>query len=397
MENNKDRKIAIVDANNFYVSCERIFKPSLEGKGTVVLSNNDGCIIARSQEVKDQGIKMGQPLFLLDEGVRDGIHKFSSNYNLYGDISDRISNILRDFSPLVENYSIDESFIDVSHVPEKDIEDYLKTIKITIQKWVGIPVSIGCAENKTLAKLCNFISKKDSRFGGVYYHKTGGINLDSLSVDEVWGIGRKWSKKLNSIDIHTVGDFKKLTHSQARSLLTISGLRTLLELNGAYIHKISTKFKKPKMVTCSRSFGTSVWRKAEILDSLSFFLENGCKVLSGEGLIARRISIQIFTNRFEEDYSRWIKDIPLDVPTNNPKIVWPQIKDHLDHLPPKLWAKAGIVLKDLIPEKIIIKNIFVDSVEAVDLPINGSKNWRTKFDYLSQKYTTSWSDIPLIR
>lgn len=396
MENNQSRKVAIVDANNFYVSCERVFNPSLEGKKTVVLSNNDGCIIARSQEVKDIGVKMGQPLFLLDEQVRGNIRKYSSNYNLYGDISDRIANILLQFSPLVENYSIDESFIDLSHVDDRDILDYLKVIKKTIQKWVGIPVSIGCGQNKTLAKLCNFISKNDKSHQGVYYQGSGLVDLDVLPIDEVWGIGRKWSKKLNSCDIFTVKDFKKLSNLQAQGILNITGLRTLLELKGDYIHQVTNKFKRPKMVTYSRSFGTSVWRESEIFDSLSTFLEGSCKVLSREKLQAKRISVFISTNRFDEDYFTWHRDIRLDVPSNNPNIIWTQIEEFLEEIPVKLWSKAGVTLKELIPDNIKVQNIFVDNVIETPLPKIESGNWQTKMEFLSPRYTTNWEDIPKI-
>jgi DNA polymerase V len=396
MENNKSRKVAIVDANNFYVSCERVFNPSLEGKKTVVLSNNDGCIIARSQEVKDIGIKMGQPLFLLDEEVKNNIHKYSSNYNLYGDISDRIANILLQFSPLVENYSIDESFIDLSHVDDRDILDYLKVIKKTIQRWVGIPVSIGCGQNKTLAKLCNFISKNVKEYGGVYYQGSNLTDLDNLPIDEVWGIGRKWSKKLNSCDIFLVKDFKKLSNLQAQGILNITGLKTLLELKGEYIHPVTNKFKRPKMVTYSRSFGTSVWRKSEIFDSLSLFLEGSCKVLSRENLQTKRVSVFVSTNRFDEDYFTWHRDIRLDVPSNNPEIIWSQIEEFLEEIPLKLWSKAGVCLKDLIPDNIKVQNIFVDNVQPTPLPKIERRNWQTKMEFLSPRYTTKWEDIPQI-
>ena len=155
-----NKKIAIIDANNFYCSCERLFDPQFDTKPTVVLSNNDGCIIARSQEVKDMGIKMGQPLFKLDKPIKEKIKKFSSNYTLYGDISDRITTILKRLVPKVEVYSIDESFLDLSHISDDKIWEECQKIKDTIQKQTGIPVSIGVAPNKTLAKLCNFISKK---------------------------------------------------------------------------------------------------------------------------------------------------------------------------------------------------------------------------------------------
>jgi DNA polymerase V len=161
------KKIAILDCNNFYCSCERLFQPEFEKTPTAVLSNNDGCIIARSQEVKDLGVKMGQPVFKLDKKIKNGIKKFSSNYALYGDISDRIVNVLKREIPEMEIYSIDESFLDLTHIPTSQLEEEMTRLKKLIYKVVGIPVSIGVGPNKTLAKLCNYISKNDPSYSGV--------------------------------------------------------------------------------------------------------------------------------------------------------------------------------------------------------------------------------------
>ena len=260
MDFKSKEKIGILDANNFYVSCERLFQPDLETEATVVLSNNDGCIIARSQEVKDMGIKMGQPLFKLEEPKKTKIRKFSSNYALYGDISDRIANILKRFVPKVETYSIDESFLDLSHITEEKILDEIKLIKETIQRLTGIPVSIGVAPTKTLAKLCNHISKTNKSFGGVcsYWNLNKEV-IHSLDVEEVWGIGRKYKKRLTDLGITTVSDFMKLESFQVQSLLHVTGLRTWYELNEVICHSITTDFKTPKMITCSRSFGSTQW------------------------------------------------------------------------------------------------------------------------------------------
>jgi DNA polymerase V len=311
-----DKKIAIVDCNNFYVSCERLFNPKIKNKPTVVLSNNDGCVIARSQEIKDMGVKMGQPVFKLDSDVKESMVKFSSNYVLYGDISDRISNILKRFSPKIEIYSIDESFIDLTHISEVDLIDYCKIIREDILKLTGIPVSIGIAPNKTLAKLSNTFAKSDTSLGGVCSYFSG-LDIDDLELDEVWGIGRKWKERLNNIGVYSVGQFKKMKHHQVRNMLTIVGLRTWSELNGEFIHNIETGFKKPKMVTSSRSFGRTVWQKEQVFDAIWTFIEDATKKMKSEGLKTREIIICATTNRFEEGYFVWSKRIQLWIPFRN--------------------------------------------------------------------------------
>jgi len=226
----KKKKIALIDANNFYVSCERLFNPSLKKEPTVVLSNNDGCVIARSQEVKDMGIKMGQPLFKLDRSQKSKINKFSSNYALYGDISDRIVNILKRLVKNVEVYSIDESFLDLSDIDDKDLTTYITFIKSTVEKLTGIPVSIGVAPTKTLAKLCNHLSKTNKDYKGVcnYWEQNTEL-INNIEIGEVWGIGRRFEKKLKSLNILTVGDFKSMQQFHVRKIMHTPGVRTQLQ------------------------------------------------------------------------------------------------------------------------------------------------------------------------
>ena len=194
-----DRKIGIIDANNFYVSCERVFNPISIGRPTVVLSNNDGCVIARSQEAKDLGIKMGEPFFQRRDFMEE--HRFcvySSNYNLYGDMSDRVMAVIKEYSKQVEVYSIDEAFVDFSNIPDKELIPTLELIQYEVKQRVGIPVSIGVGPNKTLAKLTSHIAKKQPSYKGIcsyWEFKNFRNDLYEIPIDEIWGIGRKWSKK----------------------------------------------------------------------------------------------------------------------------------------------------------------------------------------------------------
>lgn len=390
-----DKKIAIVDCNNFYVSCERLFNPSLKNKPVAVLSNNDGCVIARSQEIKELGVKMGQPVFKLDNSVKNNMVKFSSNYVLYGDISDRISNLLKRFTNQIEVYSIDESFLDLSHIEDKDIIDHITHIKNEIWRLTGIPVSIGVGPNKTLAKLMNYLSKTKKEMNGVcsYWNST---QLDEISIDEVWGIGRKWKTKLNSLGVYNIGQFKKMPSYQVRKMFTVVGLRTWSELNGELIHKIETSFKKPKVVTSSRSFGRTMWHKDQLADAIWTFLEDSSKKLKIESLKPRSIIIFFATNRFDDNYQSWSKNINLYESSNNVQIIWNQISKYLDEVPFRLWSKAGVICHSLVDENFEEPKLFIEEIVHVEKPKVKSQLWMTKRDYLSKKWTTDWNEIPVI-
>lgn len=395
LETMSDKKIAIVDCNNFYVSCERLFNPKLNGKPTVVLSNNDGCVIARSQEIKNMGVKMGQPVFKLDDDVKGKMHKFSSNYVLYGDISDRISNILKRFTPELEIYSIDESFMDLSHIPDDELIEFSTMIKAEVFRLTGIPVSIGIAPNKTLAKLMNAVAKKNSDYSGVCSYWQG-PNIDDMDIDEVWGIGYKWKKKLNSIGIDYIGQFKQLQGYQVRKMFTVTGFRTWMELNGEFIFKIETKFKKPKVVTSSRSFGRTVWQKEQVSDAVWTFLEDAGNKMKSEGLKSKEVVVFVTTNRFEPDYFVWSKKIKLWKPSNNPQEIWNEIGELFEELPTKLWAKAGVLFFDLIPEGFHIPKLFKENFEHKERPKVQSQMWMTRREFLSKKWTTDWGQVPKI-
>lgn len=390
-----DKKIAIVDANNFYVSCERLFNPKIKNRPTVVLSNNDGCVIARSQEIKDMGVKMGQPLFKLDEEIKGKMVKFSSNYVLYGDISDRIANILKRFTSKIEVYSIDESFIDLSHISHNELNDYMKLIKSEIYRLTGIPVSIGVGPNKTLAKLMNYTVKKNPQYLGVLSFWEM-LNVDDLEIDEVWGIGNKWKKKLNSIGVEYISQFKELPSYQVKKMFTVVGLRTWMELHGDLVYDLQTKFKKPKVVTSSRSFGRTVWQKEQVQDSIWTFVEDATNKMKSEELKSKNIIIFATTNRFEDDYFVWSKKITLFNPSNDVQSIWNEIATHLDELPVKLWAKAGVIFYNLITQSFIAPKLFEEKFEHRDRPKVSQQIWMTRRDFLSPKWTTDWNEIPKI-
>ena len=388
-----DKKIALVDCNNFYVSCERLFNPELKNEPTVVLSNNDGCVIARSPEIKAMGVKMGAPVFKLDDEVKSKMKKFSSNYVLYGDISDRIAKILSRFTTKIEVYSIDESFLDLSHIPTEELTDYANLIRSEILRLVGIPVSIGIAPNKTLAKLMNHLSKTDGNRNGVC-HYWEGIDIDNIEIDEVWGIGRKWKNKLNEMGVEYIGQFKQLDTLQVRNAFTVVGLRTLLELRGDRVFEIETNFKKPKVVTSSRSFGRTVWQKTQVEDAIFTFLEDACSKLKTEGLKTRTVIIFVTTNRFTDEWFVWSKKVKLYLPSNDTQSIYNEVGPWIDELPTKLWAKAGVMFYDLIEQNIHLPRLFKEEFQVRQRPQIEQQMWMTRREFLSPAWTTDWSQIP---
>lgn len=390
-------KIGILDCNNFYVSCERLFQPKWDKKPAAVLSNNDGCFIARSQEVKDMGIKMGQPVFQLEKEKKSDIKMFSSNYALYGDISDRIVNLLKRLVPRIEVYSIDESFLDLSHIPEEKILDEIKHIKSTIERLTGIPVSIGVAPNKTLAKLCNHISKTNKSFSGAcsYWNIDKSLIWD-LDVDEVWGIGRQYKKKLSKIEIKTVNQFREMDPVRVRNMLKVIGSRTWYELHEVLCHPLVTTFKKPKMITCSRSFGSSQWNPLQIKNAYWTFLKNCHTKLIKENLSVNSVTIFATTNRFDDNYFVYNQLINLTDQTNNIDEIWNQIEPHISVMPIRLYYKCGLVFSKLRPKSIKQGRMFIENFTEVDKPEVKSQLWMTRRDLLSGEFTTNWNDLPLV-
>lgn len=394
MDFKSKEKIAIIDANNFYCSCERLFNPALEKKPTVVLSNNDGCIIARSQEVKNMGIKMGQTLFSLEEDKKIQLKKFSSNYALYGDISDRIFHILKRLVPRVEIYSIDEAFFDLSYVSEDNILLETKKIKETIQRLTGIPVSIGVAPNKTLAKLCNRISKIDTSFNGLcsYWDLDKSI-IHNFEVDEIWGIGEKSKERLMKSGVSTIGDLLSLQSIQVKNIIKTPGLRTWLELHEFICYPLTTIFKKPQTITCSRSFGIPQSDLDQIKNAFYNFMIICHKKLKKEGLGVNSITIFASTNRFNDDYLFWKKKISLQEQTNDFSNIWNQVFPHLQEIPLRNFFKCGVAFYDIIEESTVQNRIFVDFFKKANEPKVEKQSWITRRLFLSPEYTTKWTDL----
>jgi DNA polymerase V len=396
------KKIGIVDCNNFYVSCERVFNPISIGKPTVVLSNNDGCVIARSQEAKDLGIKMGEPFFQKREFMDE--HRFcvySSNYNLYGDMSDRVMTTIKKYANEVEVYSIDECFVDFSNIPDEELEDRLHLIRNEVKRLTGIPVSIGVGPNKTLAKLTSYIAKKQPSYDGIcsYWSLPNFRNLlYTIPVDEVWGIGRQWTKKLKNIQVNTVGQFVMVSDLSIRKMMNVNGLKTKMELLGEYCHPVQKIPKLKRNIASTRSFGQDIDSFEQIAEAMYSYIQSGVKKLIDNEISPNRATIFLCGNihKGEKHYSS--KQISFNKQTRNVDDIWSQVYPHLLSIysDTKKYKKCGIIFNELMPESIEQGTLFTSTIELVQPPSNTEKKWEMRQEYISQKFTTSWADIPSV-
>lgn len=396
------RKIGIIDCNNFYVSCERLFNPESIGRPTVVLSNNDGCVIARSQEAKALGIKMGEPFFKSREFMDQ--HRFcvySSNYNLYGDMSDRVMKVISEFGNDIEVYSIDEAFVDFSNIPQEELTDTLIAIKEEVKRKVGIPVSIGVGPNKTLAKLTSFLAKQQLNYNGVcsFWDLTNFRDMMyGVDVDEVWGIGRKWAKKLKNIEVQSVGQFMNMNDYTVRKMMNVNGLKTKLELLGLYCHPIQKQSKPKRNIASTRSFGRDVEDFNQLGEAMYTYIQNGVKKLKQNGLFANKATIFVSGNYHKGDKYHHSKTIKLQTPTRDTDIIWSQIYEQYKKLCDKSdkYKKCGIIFNELTTDKVVQASMFNEVFDMVEKPVNETQEWEMRQDYITQKYTTSWDELPKV-
>ena len=413
---------ALVDCNNFYVSCERLFEPKLEGRPVIVLSNNDGCAVSRSAEAKALGIKMGAPLFKIKDLVRSAqVIVRSSNYALYGDISARVDEALSQYSPRVENYSIDESFLDLSDLdPRTDFLTYGSDIRATVLQWVGIPTCVGIGPTKTLAKLANHIAKTTPSAKGVYQliPQESDQILTQIDVGEVWGMGRASVERLNTIGVHTVLDLKRLDSKRARELLTVVGERTVQELNGIPCLDLELHQKPKKATAVTRSFGKAVTSYAQMEEAISFYAAKAGEKLRNARQECCHLTVFIRTNVFNKDpkYSA-SNSIKLPLPSNDSRV----LMEYAMPLLKSIWrdgyryAKAGIILNELVSEGTGQTHLFhpqptpkASAVMHVMDTLNKrmgrgtlyqastgiKRDWGLRSEYRSPSYTSKWEDLP---
>lgn len=311
------RAIALIDGNNFYVSCQRVFDPKLAQKPVVVLSNNDGCVVARSQEVKNLGIKMGTPWHQLDKLARQAnIIALSSNYTLYADMSNRMMTLLASFSPIQEIYSIDECFLDLTGLEHTGLTQYSQTIRHTVGQHLGLPVCIGIGASKTLAKLANHIAKKQPHFQSVCNLNTlEPAQLDTLfqkiPAGEVWGVGKRIAARLQALHIQTVHDLKHASPKAIRQQFSVVLERTVAELNGISCLELEEQTPAKQQIITSRSFGTPVHSQQALTEALTAFTTRATEKLRQQQSVAGAIQITISTNPFKPDAPQYHPGITL--------------------------------------------------------------------------------------
>jgi len=317
----RTRKLALVDCNSFYVSCERLFNPKIRKKPVVVLSNNDGCIISRSNEAKALGIKMGEPYFKAkDIIVRNKVEVFSSNYSLYGDLSRRVMRTLKRFNAEIEVYSIDEAFMDLSNFPDDEVEKIGKEIRETVLQWTGIPTSIGIAKTKTLSKVANHIAKKKQ--SGV----TSLIGIDNLDpilekveINDVWGVGRQLTKFYQKNGIYNAKQLKNKSNTWIKKSSNVLGSRTAMELRGIPCINLETTQSKRKSCVVSRSFGKRIEKFQELKEAVANYCLNASEKIRSESLVAKAITVFVRTSPFQRNFSYYsnAKTIDFPIATNN--------------------------------------------------------------------------------
>lgn len=425
----KNTVFALVDCNNFFVSCERVFRPELESKPVVVMSSNDGVVVARSNEAKALGIPMGAPVFKWRQFFQQNkVVQFSANFELYGDISRRITQLLTTITPKIEVYSIDESFLDLS---ELDIAGYTawgKTVRSLIKKWVGVPVSIGIAPTKTLAKLAADRAKKDLSLGGTLcldakgtiYHK----HLKQTPVEDVWGLGRKLAPKVRAAGISSALDLSKLSPSAGRQLIgSVHGEQLVRELGGQSCFPLEREAGLQKSIARTRTFGEDVNDFHVLEAAINNFVARAAFRLRNEGQLAKRAHVFITTNRNKPGYIGRSAEVKFDIPTNDTGLIAGRLIEQLKrlHKPDVLYHRAGVQLYDFYPHHKVQADLFgnlkpkkfdksVARMKAID-KINTrfgpssvrfaaedlGTRWQPQHNLRSPAYTSSWSDLPKVR
>lgn len=415
---------ALVDCNNFYASCERVFNPKLRHKPIVVLSNNDGCVVARSNEAKALGIPMGAPAFEYKQlFLQNQVQVFSSNYALYGDMSNRVTKILRKYTPDLEVYSIDESFLQFKGFDNYDLIEYGKGIREDVLKNTLIPTCIGIAPTKALTKVANRIAKKYSQFNGVYAIDTDEKRIKALrwlDIEDVWGIGRQFAKKLKAKGVNKALDFTLLPDEYVRKEFTVVGLRLKKELEGISAIELDD-VKTKKNIATTRSFDKTYEDKSYLEERVATFAATCSEKLRNQNSNCQIVTVFIFTNRFQEGKPQYYQSINVTIPfpTNSSIEIIKYAKIGLDAIFKEGYAykKAGVIVGGITPESEKQFNMFEDEhpkhrklMNVMDqmnfkygvkkLKIGSQaldKTWKMRQDLLSPNYTTKWNDILTIQ
>lgn len=417
------QQLALIDCNNFYVSCERVFRPDLIRVPMVVLSNNDGCVVSRSNEAKALGIKMGQPWFECKELAEEhGILAMSSNYALYADLSNRVMSILSEFSPRHEVYSIDECFVDLTGILQLRETSY--TMRARVGQWTGIPVCVGIGPTKTLAKLANHVAKKHPRSQGVFNYNVLSEDqkthlLRRIPVEAVWGVGRKLTKKLDAYGIRCVQDLKQAHVPTLRAKFGVVMEKIQRELQEVPCIELQEIQAERQQIISSRSFGSMVMELRILQDALSTFVANACAKLRAQSSHAALIQVFLQTNRFRRDLPQYMPSmaIPLPYPTNDSLEINRCVSAMCERMfkPNYQYKKAGITLSeissvnqqqgDLLEQATPSQTKLMQALDelnqrfgrgTVKVSTQGAyQDWQMRQERKSPNYTTDWRDVPV--
>jgi len=418
--------IAIVDANAFYCSCERVFNPGLKDRPVIILSNNDGCAISRSDEAKAVGINMGMPFFMMQEIIRQHqVQVFSSNYTLYGDMSSRVMAVLNGYTPYIEHYSIDEAFLDLSGVRTPDLHETGCDIRNIVDRNTGIPVTVGIAPTKTLAKMANRFAKKTRNKAGVHClgcQKAIDEVLQYTEVGDIWGIGKQYGKLLQQHGFYTAADLVKAPDEWIRKNLSVVGQRMVTELRGVPAIKWEETPPPKKAICTSRSFGYLVEDKMQLQEAVANYAANVALKLRKQHSCATQLQVFIQTNPFRTEDKQYYRSVDLELPlaTNCSRKLIKYALKCLDivYTSGYKFLKAGVTATGIVPESTIQYSLFdvqdppenkqlmgaIDSInrsfgrDLVRFAVQGyEKKWRLRADHLSQRYTTNWDELLLIK
>jgi DNA polymerase V len=419
----RTKKLALVDCNSFYVSCERLFNPKIRKKPVVVLSNNDGCIISRSNEAKALGIKMGEPYFKAkDIIIRNKVEVFSSNYSLYGDLSRRVMRTLKRFHSEIEIYSIDEAFLDLSNFPDQGIEKIGKEIRETVLQWTGIPTSVGIAKTKTLSKIANHIAKK--KISGVT-SLVGIENIDpileKININDVWGVGKQLTKFYQKNGIYNAKQLKNKSNTWIKKSSNVLSSRTAMELRGIPCISLETTTAKRKSCVVSRSFGKRIEKFQELKEAVANYCLNASEKIRSESLVAKAITVFIRTSPFQRGFEYYSNSNAVDFPiaTNNSIEIVKTAVSILDNIFKNgyQYQKAGVMLTGLrnddgkknlfSSEKDERINNLMRSIDNTNYRYGRStlslasagvqKKWNMKREYSSKIDTADFYSLPKIK
>ncbi|MCH2160427.1 MAG: Y-family DNA polymerase [Phycisphaerales bacterium] len=418
---------ALADCNNFYASCERVFDPKLERRPVIVLSNNDGCVVARSQEAKDAGIGMGEPVFKCRDRIRR--HRIvvrSSNYALYQDLSHRVVQSIQHFVPDVEIYSIDEAFLDLDPLARRDHEAVCRETRAAAGQWTGIPLSIGIGPTKTLAKLANRFAKRTPALKGVCRLPDAGPDRDrmlaAVDVRDIWGVGHRWAARLRELGVHTALDMSRMPTAELRSGFNVVAMRTGMELRGISCQELQDVAMPRKTMVRSRSFGEMVTEWADMSEAIASHAIRAAEKLRKESARAALLSVFMATNRFRDDlpqYHRSGSEELLPATSTTPVILKKALA-----IGRRLWKdgyhykKAGVMLSDITfgetqgvlfdPRDHPRDERLMHAVDQVNLKMGSGtlrpaasgltrRNWRMAQRHRSPRYTTRWDELPKTR